>query len=183
MTSFCTATSFQIPAINGGVLRNRPSLSTGRECFSVTGGISKRSLSFTCLSGSSDARRRAKEAVETKKAPPALGPYSQAIKVDNLLFVSGVSGRIPETGKFISDKVDEQTEQILKNMGEILKAGGASYASVVKTTVLLADLKDATTVNGVYAKYFPAPFPARVSLQVAALPLNSKIEIDCIAVL
>ncbi|XP_058745061.1 reactive Intermediate Deaminase A, chloroplastic-like [Vicia villosa] len=183
MTSFCSALCFQIPVINSGVLRNRTSLSTGRECFSVTGGTSKRSLSLTCSSVSSDARIVVKEAVETEKAPAALGPYSQANKVNNLLFVSGVLGLVPETGKFVSDNVDDQTEQLLKNMGEILKAGGASYSSVVKTTILLADLKDFKTVNEIYAKYFPAPFPARATYQVAALPLDAKIEIECIAAL
>ncbi|CAL5190669.1 unnamed protein product [Lathyrus oleraceus] len=179
MTSFCGATCFQIPVINGGVLRNRASL-TGGASFCNT---SKRSLSFTCLSVSSDARIGVKEAVETEKAPAALGPYSQANKVNNLLFVSGVLGLVPETGKFVSDNVDDQTEQLLKNMGEILKAGGASYSSVVKTTILLADLKDFKTVNEIYAKYFPAPFPARATYQVAALPLDAKIEIECIATL
>lgn len=124
-----------------------------------------------------------KEAVLTDKAPAALGPYSQAIKANNLVFVSGVLGLIPETGKFISDNVEEQTEQVLKNMGEILKAGGTSYSSVVKTTIMLADLNDFKKVNEIYAKYFSSPAPARSTYQVAALPLNAKIEIECIAAL
>lgn len=122
-----------------------------------------------------------KEAVQTDKAPAALGPYSQAIKANNLVFVSGVLGLIPETGKFISDSVEEQAEQVLRNMGEILKASGASYSSVVKTTIMLADLDDFKKVNEIYAKYFSSPAPARSTYQVAALPLNAKIEIDCIA--
>ncbi|CAI0437200.1 unnamed protein product [Linum tenue] len=122
-----------------------------------------------------------KEAVKTEKAPAALGPYSQAIKVNNLVFVSGVLGLIPETGKFVSEDVEGQTEQILKNMGEILKASGGDYSSVVKTTIMLADLGDFKKVNEIYAKYFPAPFPARSTYQVAALPLNARIEIECIA--
>ncbi|KAG2637323.1 hypothetical protein PVAP13_2NG512300 [Panicum virgatum] len=113
-----------------------------------------------------------KEAVQTEKAPAALGPYSQAIKANNLVFVSGVLGLNPE-----------QTEQIMKNMGEILKASGASYASVVKTTIMLADLQDFKKVNEIYGKYFPAPAPARSTYQVAALPLNARIEIECIAAL
>ncbi|KAK7856005.1 reactive intermediate deaminase a [Quercus suber] len=107
-----------------------------------------------------------KEAVQTEKAPSALGPYSQATKANNFLFVSGVLGLVPE---------------VLKNMGEILKAGGASYAAVVKTTIMLADLKDFKKVNEIYAKYFPSPAPARSTYQVAALPLDAKIEIECIA--
>uniref|UniRef100_A0A7N2MB37 Uncharacterized protein n=1 Tax=Quercus lobata TaxID=97700 RepID=A0A7N2MB37_QUELO len=122
-----------------------------------------------------------KEAVQTEKAPAALGPYSQATKANDFLFVSGVLGLVPETGKFISDSVEDQTEQLLKNMGEILKAGGASYAAVVKTTIMLADLKDFKKVNEIYAKYFPSPAPARSTYQVAALPLDAKIEIECIA--
>ncbi|CAK7338494.1 unnamed protein product, partial [Dovyalis caffra] len=122
-----------------------------------------------------------KEAVKTDKAPAALGPYSQAIKSNNLVFVSGVLGLIPETGKFVSEDVEDQTEQVLKNMGEILKASGGDYSSVVKTTIMLADLKDFKKVNDIYAKYFPAPFPARATYQVAALPLDARIEIECIA--
>ena len=124
-----------------------------------------------------------KEAVQTEKAPAALGPYSQAIKANNLVFVSGVLGLNPETGKFVSESIEEQTEQVMKNMGGILKASGASYSSVVKTTIMLADLQDFKKVNEIYAKYFPAPAPARSTYQVAALPLNARIEIECIAAL
>ncbi|XP_027170978.1 reactive Intermediate Deaminase A, chloroplastic [Coffea eugenioides] len=140
-----------------------------------------RSKLFASLSISADAS--IKEAIRTDKAPAALGPYSQAIKANNLLFVSGVLGLVPETGKFVSDSVEDQTEQVLKNMGEILKASGASYSSVVKTTIMLADLKDFKKVNEIYAKYFTSPAPARSTYQVAALPLDAKIEIECIAVL
>ncbi|OVA10540.1 YjgF/Yer057p/UK114 family [Macleaya cordata] len=127
--------------------------------------------------------RPIKEAVATPKAPPALGPYNQAIKANNFLFVSGCSGRVAETGEFIGPGIEEQTGQVLKNMGEILKAGGVSFASVVKTTVMLADLKDFKKVNEIYGKHFPAPYPARATIQVAALPVGAKIEIDCIAAL
>ncbi|KAK8651779.1 hypothetical protein V6N13_141363 [Hibiscus sabdariffa] len=115
---------------------------------------------FACLSLSTSPG--IKEAVVTEKAPAALGPYSQAIKANNLLFVSGVLGLIPETGKFVSDSVEDQTEQ---------------------TTIMLADLKDFKKVNEIYAKYFPSPAPARSTYQVAALPLDAKIEIECIAAL
>ncbi|BBN19807.1 2-iminobutanoate/2-iminopropanoate deaminase [Marchantia polymorpha subsp. ruderalis] len=123
----------------------------------------------------------AKECVKTDKAPAALGPYSQAIKANNVLYCSGILGLDPKTGQFVSESVEGQTEQIMANMGEILKAGGASYESVVKTTIMLADLADFKTVNEIYAKYFPAPAPARSTYQVAALPLNARIEIECIA--
>ncbi|CAM6084717.1 unnamed protein product [Calypogeia fissa] len=122
-----------------------------------------------------------KQAVVTDKAPAALGPYSQAIKANDLLFVSGILGLVPETGKFASEEVEGQTEQIMKNMGEILKAGGASYESVVKTTIMLADLADFQAVNKIYAQFFPGAAPARSTYQVAALPLNARIEIECIA--
>ncbi|XP_019194337.1 PREDICTED: reactive Intermediate Deaminase A, chloroplastic-like isoform X3 [Ipomoea nil] len=136
---------------------------------------------FASLSASTDTS--VKEAVETDKAPAALGPYSQAIKANNLLFVSGMLGLDPETGEFVSDDVEDQTEQVLKNIGEILKAGGANYSSVVKTTILLADLKDFNKVNAIYAKYFSPPEPARATFQVAALPKDAKIKIECIAAL
>ncbi|KAI4308005.1 hypothetical protein L6164_031124 [Bauhinia variegata] len=183
----CVARTFNVLAMDVGGLRKRAPLTSGIGCVSVAGttkwhsSSSKRSASFACLAISTDAS--IKEAVKTEKAPAALGPYSQAIKANNLLFVSGVLGLIPETGKFVSENVEDQTEQVLKNMGEILKDGGASYASVVKTTIMLADLKDFSKVNEIYAKYFPSPAPARSTYQVAALPLGAKIEIECIAAL
>ncbi|KAL2582667.1 hypothetical protein AAZV13_14G022100 [Glycine max] len=141
MASWCSVRSFQVPAMEGSALRNRASLAARVGCLSVAGtsfwrssSSPKHSLSFTCLSISSETR--IKENVQTEGAPAALGPYSQAIKSNNLLFVSGVLGLVPETGKFVSDDVEDQTEQLLKNMGEILKAGGASYSSVVKTTIM-----------------------------------------------
>ncbi|KAI3496969.1 hypothetical protein L1887_39348 [Cichorium endivia] len=181
------ARAFNLPAIDVGVLRNRAPIIAGVGCASAAGSslwrssLPYRSSPFACLGISTDAS--IKEAIKTDKAPAALGPYSQAIKANNTLFVSGVLGLIPETGKFVSDSVEEQTEQILKNMGEILKASGASYSSVVKTTIMLADLKDFKKVNEIYAKYFPAPAPARSTYQVAALPLDARIEIECIAAL
>ncbi|KAI4388363.1 hypothetical protein MLD38_000697 [Melastoma candidum] len=184
-----TARNFNLPAFEaGGAVRARgPVVAVGIGCASVLGTSLWRSVSaspkrpFACLAISADAR--IKEAVATNKAPAALGPYSQAIKANNLVFVSGVLGLVPETGKFASENVEEQTEQLLKNMGEILKASGASYASVVKTTIMLADLTDFKKVNEIYAKYFPSPPPARSTYQVAALPLDAKIEIECIATL
>ncbi|WKA12471.1 hypothetical protein VitviT2T_029848 [Vitis vinifera] len=182
------ARTFNMPAIDVGALRRRGPLAVGIGCASVattslwrSSSSSLRSKPLACLSISTDTS--IKQAVQTDKAPAALGPYSQAIKANNLVFVSGVLGLIPETGKFISDNVEDQTEQVLKNMGEILKASGASYSSVVKTTIMLADLKDFKKVNEIYAKYFHAPAPARSTYQVAALPLDARIEIECIAAL
>ncbi|CAK9869792.1 unnamed protein product [Sphagnum jensenii] len=141
-------------------------------------GLLSGSRRFAGLAGKAAVQ---KEAVVTDKAPAALGPYSQAIKANNLLFCSGVLGLVPETGKFASETIQGQTEQVMVNMGEILKEGGASYESVVKTTIMLADLADFKEVNEIYKKYFPAPAPARSTYQVAALPLNARIEIECIA--
>ncbi|KAI9114657.1 hypothetical protein K1719_014355 [Acacia pycnantha] len=183
MASF-SASSFQVPAMDMGALRHRASLPARIGCASLAGtamwrssasSSSKRSTPFACLG--------LKEVVHSEKAPAALGPYSQAIKANNLLFVSGVLGLVPETGKLASENVEDQTEQLLKNMGEILKAGGANFSSVVKTTILLADLKDFKTVNEIYGKYFVSAAPARATYQVAALPLGAKIEIECIAAL
>ncbi|QDZ18948.1 putative reactive intermediate/imine deaminase [Chloropicon primus] len=122
-----------------------------------------------------------KEIISTDAAPGAVGPYSQAIKSGNMLFVSGCIPLVPGTTEFNSEAVEEQTDQALKNMGEILKAGGCSFDDVVKTTVLLADIKDFAAVNGVYAKYFPSNPPARSAFAVRELPLGAKVEIECIA--
>ncbi|KAL6543166.1 hypothetical protein OROHE_010686 [Orobanche hederae] len=185
--AWCTAArNIQMPAVDVGVLRSRTPLAVGFGCASLAGANlrrSARSAAFASLGISTDAKAGIKEAVKTEKAPVALGPYSQAIKANHMLFVSGVLGLVPETGKFVSCSVEDQTEQVLKNMGEILKASGATYSSVVKTTIMLADLKDFKKVNEIYAKYFPAPAPARSTYQVAALPLDARIEIECIAAL
>ncbi|CAI9757001.1 unnamed protein product [Fraxinus pennsylvanica] len=181
-----TARSFHLPAIDVGSLRSRVgwvSFAGANLRFPLSSSRSSSPSPFASFSISTDATAGIKEAVQTEKAPAALGPYSQAIKANNMLFMSGVLGLIPETGKFVSDNVEDQTEQVLKNMGEILKASGASYSSVVKTTIMLADLKDFKKVNEIYAKYFPSPAPARSTYQVAALPMDAKIEIECIAAL
>ncbi|KAG5255202.1 hypothetical protein OIU85_002661 [Salix viminalis] len=186
--SWCALKPFNVSLMNAGAARNRTPFSIGGiGCASVfTTGLRRQCCSirlatppFASLSTYTFPPK--KEAVKTDKAPAALGPYSQAIKSNNLVFVSGVLGLIPETGKFVSENVEDQTEQLLKNMGEILKASGSDYSLVVKTTIMLADLKDFKKVNDIYAKYFPAPFPARSTYQVAALPLDAKIEVECIA--
>ncbi|XP_043690868.1 reactive Intermediate Deaminase A, chloroplastic-like [Telopea speciosissima] len=188
--AWSAAGSMSLPAaaVELRAMRTQAPLAIGIGCGFLAGASLWRSSSssrsqrpFACLSISSNASL--KEAVQTEKAPAALGPYSQAIRANNMIFVSGCLGLVPETGKFISDGVEEQTEQVLKNMGEILKASGASYSSVVKTTILLADLQDFKRVNEIYGKYFPSPAPARATYQVAALPMNAKIEIECIAAL
>lgn len=124
-----------------------------------------------------------KEIVSTENAPGAIGPYSQAIKAGGLVFCSGQIPIDPATGQFVSDVVSEQTEQVLKNLNEVLKAAGTSLDGVVKTTVFLADMNDFAEMNEVYGRYFSENKPARATVQAAGLPRDAKVEIDCIAVL
>ena len=124
-----------------------------------------------------------KEVIATEKAPAALGPYSQAIKAGNTIYVSGQIGIVPGTKDFASPDVEGQTDQVLKNMGAILEAAGASYKDVVKTTILLADIGDFAKVNAIYAKYFTEKPPARATFAVKDLPLAARVEIEATAVL
>ena len=122
-----------------------------------------------------------KKVIASPKAPAALGPYSQAIMFNDTLYLSGQLGGDPATGE-LGATVDEQTRQALANLGAVLEEAGLSYADVVKTTVLLADIADFGAMNAIYAEYFTEDKPARVCYQVAALPKNAKVEIDAIAV-
>jgi 2-iminobutanoate/2-iminopropanoate deaminase len=122
-----------------------------------------------------------KETISTNNAPGAIGPYSQAIKTGNMVFCSGQIPIDPSTGEFVSEVVSEQTEQVLKNLGEVLKAAGTSLDNVVKTTVFLADMNDFAEMNEVYGRYFSENKPARATVQAARLPRDAKVEIDCIA--
>ncbi len=122
-----------------------------------------------------------KEVVSTDKAPGAIGPYSQAIKVGNQVFLSGQIPIDPATGEFISEDVTEQTEQVLRNLSAVLEAAGSDIQNVVKTTVFLADMNDFAAMNEVYAKYFAVNKPARSTVQAAGLPKGARVEIDCIA--
>jgi reactive intermediate/imine deaminase len=112
-----------------------------------------------------------------------LGPYSQAIRAGNTLYVSGQIGIVPGTKDFASDGVEGQAEQVMKNMGAILEAAGTSFGNVVKTTILLADMGDFAAVNAIYGRYFPENPPARATFAVKTLPLNAKVEIEAVAVL
>ena len=124
-----------------------------------------------------------REIISTVKAPQAIGPYSQGIKVQcsNLLFCSGQVAIDPETKQVVGTTAAEQCRQVMKNLGEILKAGGAGYNNVVKTTIYLADMADFKAVNEVYAEFFDRQPPARATVQAARLPLDAKVEIDAIA--
>ena len=119
--------------------------------------------------------------VSTPAAPKPAGPYSQAIRAGNLLFVAGQIPIHPESGEVVQGDIRAQTRQALTNMGAILSAAGLSYANVVRTTVFLADLNDFAGMNDVYASFFSAPTPARSTVQVARLPRDVRIEIDAIA--
>jgi 2-iminobutanoate/2-iminopropanoate deaminase len=122
--------------------------------------------------------------IVTKNAPAAIGPYSQAVRAGDFLFVSGQIPIDPTTGALVpSGDVADQAHRVLKNLGAILEAAGASYKQVVKTTVYLADMGDFAVVNEVYAGYFPAPAPARATIQAARLPRDVRVEIDLIAYL
>ncbi len=122
-----------------------------------------------------------RQAVSTPTAPAAIGPYSQAIRAGNLLFLSGQIPLDPATGNLVEGGVEAQTRQVFRNIGEILKAAGSSFDGVVSTTVYLADMNDFAKVNEIYATYFSSPAPARATVQVARLPKDCKVEIQVIA--
>lgn len=123
-----------------------------------------------------------KKVIATKNAPAAIGPYSQAIQVGNMLFASGQLGLIPETGEFPEGGVKAQTEQSFKNVKGILEAAGYTIDDVVKTTVFIADMGDFAAMNEVYASQFNADFPARSAVAVKTLPKNALVEIEIVAV-
>jgi 2-iminobutanoate/2-iminopropanoate deaminase len=123
-----------------------------------------------------------KEIISTENAPGAIGPYSQAIKANGMLFCSGQIPIDPATGEFVEGGVAEQTEQVFKNMIAVLEAGGTSLEGVVKTTVFLADMNDFGAMNEVYGRYFDTNKPARATVQAARLPRDARVEIECIAV-
>lgn len=121
-----------------------------------------------------------RRAVTTTGAPAAIGPYSQAIAVGDLLFCSGQLGLDPATGALV-DGVEAQAERAMKNLTAVLDAAGLSFADVVKTTIFLADIDDFAAVNAVYGRFVPDPPPARSTVQVAALPKGGAVEIEAIA--
>jgi len=121
--------------------------------------------------------------IHTNDAPGAVGPFSQAIKVGNLLFVSGQLPLDPATGEFNSDDAIAQADQCLRNLAAIAAAAGTSLANTVKTTVLLTDLGNFAEINKVYAGFFSKPFPARACYEVSALPKAAKVEIEAVIAL
>lgn len=122
-----------------------------------------------------------KKVISTPQAPAAIGPYSQAVQVGNLVFTSGQIPIDPATGQFAEGGIKEQTRQSLTNVKAILEEAGLSLSSVVKTTVFLADMADFADMNAVYAEFFTEPYPARSAVAVKSLPKGALIEIEVIA--
>jgi 2-iminobutanoate/2-iminopropanoate deaminase len=124
-----------------------------------------------------------KKIVSTEKAPKAIGPYSQAIRIANLVFTAGQVGLNPATMELVSGDVEAQTRQALTNLKHVLEAADSGLKFVVKTTVFLRDMDDFARMNSVYAEFFPENPPARSTVQVAGLPKGALVEIECIALL
>lgn len=124
-----------------------------------------------------------RELVTAAGAPKAIGPYSPALKVGNMLFLSGSIPLDPVSGQLVSGGIVEQTTQVMENIKSLLEAAGAGFNNVARTTVFMVDLGEFAQMNEIYAKYFTAPYPARSTVQVVKLPKDVRVEIDVIAVL
>jgi len=122
-----------------------------------------------------------RQIISTDKAPAAIGPYSQAIKINGMLFTSGQVPIVPETGKIEATDIEGQAEQVMKNLEAVLKAGGADFSKVVKCTIFLKDLGHFAKVNEIYGARFKSEPPARSCVQVAKLPLDCLVEVEAIA--
>ena len=121
-----------------------------------------------------------KKIISTPKAPAAIGPYSQAIEVNGLLFTSGVIPIVPSTGELVEGDIEAQAEQAIGNLAAVIEAAGAKIENTIKTTVFIKNMDDFTKVNEIYAKYFTTDFPARSCVEVARLPKDVLIEIEAI---
>jgi 2-iminobutanoate/2-iminopropanoate deaminase len=123
----------------------------------------------------------AKRVIATDSAPAAVGPYSQAIESDGLLFCSGQVGLDPGSGQLIGETIEEQTQQVLENIAAVLEAAGAGFENVVKVNAYLTDMSDFQAFNEVYAGFFESAKPARATIGVASLPLGARVEVECTA--
>ena len=123
-----------------------------------------------------------REIIATEAAPQAIGPYAQAVSLGDLVFTSGQIPIDPKTGAFVEGGIAEQTEQVLRNLAEVLRAAGTNLEGVLKTTVFLVDMNDFAAMNEVYGRYFSNEPPARSTVQAARLPRDARVEIDAIAV-
>jgi len=124
-----------------------------------------------------------KQIINSLKAPKAIGPYSQAVKAGNLIFVSGQIPIDPATGEIVGKSIEEQTERVLKNLSAILDEAGSSLGNVIKTTVYLTDLKNFEGMNKVYARFFEEMHPARATVGVTSLPKNVEVEIEAVSMI
>jgi len=124
-----------------------------------------------------------KKIVSTEKAPKAIGPYSQAIRTENLVFSAGQIGLDPVTMEMVEGGIEAQTRQVLTNLRHVLEIADSGLNFIVKTTVFLQDMRDFADMNSIYAEFFPENPPARSTVQVAALPKNALVEIECVALL
>lgn len=122
-----------------------------------------------------------RDAVSTDEIAPPVGPFSPAVRAGTALYLSGQVAQDPATGRLVDGDAAQQTERILRNVGALLRAAGKSFADVVRAGVYLTDMRDFQAVNAVYARHFEAPYPARTTIGVAALPLGAAVEIDLIA--
>lgn len=123
----------------------------------------------------------AKEIINTEKAPAPIGPYNQAVKTGNMLFISGQIAMIPETGELQMENITDETYLVMKNLQAILTEAGADFGNVVKTTIFLSDMSLFAAVNEVYGQYFTSDYPARETVAVKGLPKNVNVEISMIA--
>ncbi len=119
--------------------------------------------------------------ISTKNAPSAIGPYSQAVEMNGMIFTSGQIALLPN-GELLNGDVKEQTKQVMQNLSAVLKEAGITFSDVVKTTIFLSDMDDFVEVNEVYESFLTPPYPARSTVAVKTLPKNVKVEIDCIAI-
>ncbi len=124
-----------------------------------------------------------KKVIQTDKAPKAIGPYSQAIRTDSLIYTAGQIGLVPATGELVANTVEEQTRQALNNLQNVLEAAGSTFEHVVKTTVFLKDMNDFPKMNAIYAEFFGENPPARSTIAVAGLPKGGLVEIEAIALI
>jgi len=138
-------------------------------------------LSSPYLLSKKERKQTMKKEIKTDKAPQAIGPYSQAIEANGFVFASGQIAIDPASGELKMGTIEEQTRLVLTNLKAVLEAAGSSFDKVVKCTVFLQNMDDFSKMNGVYAEFFKAPFPARAAVQVARLPKDVKVEIEAIA--
>lgn len=149
-----------------------------RDALLALGGMAVISPNLSTVKRSSQMKKE----IKTDRAPKAIGPYSQAIEANGMIFASGQIAIDPKTGELSTGTVEEQTRLVLQNLKAVLEAAGSSLNKAVKCTVFLQDMDDFSKMNGVYAEFFAPPYPARAAVQAARLPKDVKVEIEAIAI-